>query len=124
MSRTVDGRPAMSVLWNTTQFTRVRGGGEPEGRVGGSALVVASVPALRSPGTPLSLLVRAVCARVPVRTSVTRTALRGRVTTSVLTGVKEWVNSGGGGCVLTLLVLLIGALVPAVLNGVQGCLLA
>src|SRR5699024_7948156 len=50
--------------------------------------------------------------------------LRGRVTTSVLTGVKEWVNSGGGGCVLTLLVLLIGALVPAVLNGVQGCLLA
>src|SRR5699024_3832326 len=72
-------------------------------------------------GSILSLLVRAAVAGLgAVLAPVSRTALSGRVSTSVLTGVIEWDNSAAGRCVRC---LLLGALVPAVLNGVLRGLL-
>src|SRR5699024_4358995 len=75
-----------------------------ESPVARSAVVVTSAPALLTIGSILSLLVRAAVAGLgAVLAPVSRTALSGRVSTSVLTGVTEWVNSAAGRCVRCLL---------------------
>ncbi|MEU3025690.1 hypothetical protein ABZ644_23675 [Nocardiopsis alba] len=83
---------------------------------GGSASAVVAVPVLLIVGPALSLLVRAVAGAGTVLASVRPTTLVRRLPTSVLSGVKEWFNSWGGGVLLTGLLLRL-VLVPPVLDG-------